>query len=102
VPDTPTRTRTVVELDDGTTYEAVTDQRDYRRFDLTRARHGWPPGQEAPFILQGFAVAAALVRQGDIDGDPAALMDRIVNMTETGSEPVTPTDAGHGPASSSS
>ena len=93
-----------VELDDGTTYEAAPDQRDYRRFDLTRMRKGWPAGNEAPFILQGFACAAALIRQGDVNGesDPVVLMDRIVRIDEVSSEPITPTDAGRGPASSSS
>jgi hypothetical protein len=103
VPDTPKRSHAKVELDDGSMYEALVDQRDYRRFDLTRAKHGWPSATEAPFVLQGFCVASALIRQGDVtETDPAVLMDRVVSVTDLGDEPVVPTDAGPGPASSSS
>lgn len=97
--DTPKRTDSKVELDDGRVFEATTDQRDYRRWDLTRAKRGWPVATEAPFLLQGFAVAAALIRQGDVDEkDPAVLMDHIVSIEELGESDVTPTDAGHTPA----
>jgi hypothetical protein len=103
VPDTPKRTHAKVELDDGSMYEAYVDQRDYRRFDLTRARMGWPPASDAPFVLQGFCVASALLRQGDITGtDPVSLMERVVAVTDLGDEPIVPTGAGPGPASSSS
>lgn len=99
VPDTPQRLHTKVTLDDGSVLEAVVDQRDYRRFDLTRVKHGWPLPTEAPFLLQGFVCAAALVRQGDVtDTDPAALMERIVEVTEEGTSDVTPTGAGPTPA----
>lgn len=99
VPDTPQRLHTKVTLDDGSVYEATVDQRDYRRYDLTRGRHGWPPPTEAPFLLQGFVCAAALVRQGDVtDADPVAVMDRIVEVVETGTSDVSPTGAGPTPA----
>jgi hypothetical protein len=88
-------------MDDGSVMEAVVDQRDYRRYDLTRSSHKWPAATDAPFLLQGFVCAAALIRQGDVDEtDPVVVMDRIVEVVETGSSDVTPTAAGHGPASS--
>lgn len=99
MPDTPNRTHAKVELDDGSMYEALVDQRDYRRYDLTRQRHGWPLPTEAPFLLQGFVIAAALIRQGDVEeSDPAVLMNRVVTVTDLGEVPITPTDAGPGPA----
>jgi hypothetical protein len=86
-------------MDDGTVLEATVDQRDYRRYDLTRAAHKWPPATDAPFLLQGFVCASALIRQGDVPGtDPVAVMDQIVEVVEIGTSDVTPTDAGHGPA----
>lgn len=99
VPDTPQRLHTKVTLDDGSVLEAVVDQRDYRRYDLSRVKHGWPPPTDAPFLLQGFVVSAALVRQGDVtETDPAILMDRVVEVVEMGSADVTPTGAGPTPA----
>lgn len=98
MPDTPQRVHAKVTMDDGQVHEAVVDQRDYRRWDLTRNRHGWPTATDAPFLLQSFVTAAALVRQGDVDGDPAAVMERIVQVDDMGSSPVLPTDAGNGPA----
>lgn len=99
VPDTPQRVHAKVTMDDGQVFEALVDQRDYRRWDLTRGRHQWPPATDAPFLLQSFVTAAALVRQGDVpDQDPAAVMDRIVQVDDMDTSPVVPTDAGLGPA----
>ena len=99
MPDAPQRLHTKVTMEDGSVLEAVVDQRDYRRYDLTRAAHKWPAATDAPFLLQGFVCAAALIRQGDVtDTDPAVVMDRIVEVVEIGTSDVTPTDAGHGPA----
>lgn len=99
MPDAPQRLHTKVTMDDGTVLEAVVDQRDYRRYDLVRAARKWPPATDAPFLLQGFVCAAALVRQGEVpEADPVAVMDRIVEVVEMGTSDVTPTDAGLGPA----
>lgn len=99
MPDTPQRVHAKVTMEDGQVHEAMVDQRDYRRWDLTRVRHGWPSAQEAPFLLQSFVTAAALVRQGDVpDQDPAVVMDRIVQVDDMDTSPVVPTDAGLGPA----
>jgi len=100
VPETtPQRLHTKVTLTDGSVLEAVVDQRDYRRYDLTRQRHGWPAATDSPFLLQGFVCAAALIRQGDThETDPAVLMDQIVEVVELGAADVVPTDAGVGPA----
>ena len=96
---TPQRLHTKVTMTDGSVLEAVVDQRDYRRYDLTRLRHGWPAATDAPFLLQGFVCAAALIRQGDrTETDPAVLMDQIVEVVEIGTSDVSPTDAGLGPA----
>jgi hypothetical protein len=48
--------------------------------------------------VQSFVTAAALVRQGDIPGEPAAVMEHIVQVDDMDSTPVVPTDAGLGPA----
>jgi hypothetical protein len=85
-------------MDDGQVFEATVDQRDYRRWDLTRPRYGWPKATDAPFLVQSFVTAAALVRQGDVDGDPATVMERIVFVDDLDTSPVVPTDAGLGPA----
>ena len=78
-------------LDDGTVYDVAIDNRDYVRYDMTRTKAGWPPGPDAPFIFQSFTAAAALVRQGDVEGDPTKLLERIVTVDAEEVEDLRPT-----------
>lgn len=97
----PVRVHVKVTLDDGEVHIAGVDQRDYVRYDLTRARQGWPIATEAPFVFQAFTAAAALIRQGDVpDSDPAKLMLRIVDMPQEAEQPVRPTPPAAGGGSS--
>jgi hypothetical protein len=94
--DLPARVYAKVTLDDGRVLQAAIDNRDYVRYDLTRAKAGWPPAPDAPFIFQSFTAAAALIRQGDAAGDPAKLLEQIVMVDVEESEPVPPTPPGPG------
>jgi hypothetical protein len=88
----PARVHAKVTLDDGRVFDAAIDNRDYVRYDLTRAKAGWPPAQDAPFVFQAFTAAAALIRQQDVeDTDPAALMQRLVTVDAEETEDVGPT-----------
>jgi hypothetical protein len=90
-----------VTLDDGTVYAVGIDERDFRRWDLTFKSKGWPPGDEAGILYQGFVAAAALYRQGDVPGPIEAILDRIVRTDVEGEETVRPTGGAPGPGSSS-
>lgn len=89
---TAARTHAKVTLEDGQVYAVSVDQRDYVRYDMTYKTQGWPPGQEAIFILQTFTAAAALIREGTVpDTDPVKLMGRIVLVDVEEETPVRPT-----------
>jgi hypothetical protein len=95
--DAPARIHAKVTLDDGTVLAAAVDQRDYVRYDLTRAKHGWPPPDQAPFVFQTFTAAAALIRQQDVpETDPAALMERVVLVDVEEETDIRPTPPGPG------
>ena len=64
--DRPVRQWAKVTLVDGRVFNVGVDNRDFRAYDLTYKRHGWPPGTEAPFLVQNFIFANALVRAGEI------------------------------------
>jgi hypothetical protein len=89
--DLPVRIHAKVTLDDGTVHEAGIDNRDYVRYDMTRAKAGWPTAQDAPFVFQAFTAAAALIRQGDAVGNPTELMERIVLVDSEVEETIRPT-----------
>lgn len=69
--DTPdlTSPRLRVATADGSTFEVQTLNPDLIRFDMTRARHGWPDAQGAPFVWLTFIAWAALKREGQIPAD---------------------------------
>lgn len=60
--------RTRVILADGRSFVVRVSNRDYVAFDLTRARHRWPAGQEAPFLFASFLAWSAARRAGLFDG----------------------------------
>jgi hypothetical protein len=91
-----------VTLDDGTVYAIAIDERDFRRWDLTFKGKGWPPGDQAGMLYQGFLAAAALFRQGEVPGATVdAILERIVRTDLDAEEAVRPTDGAPGPDSSS-
>ena len=98
--DLPVRMHGKVTLDDGTVYAVGIDERDFRRWDLTFKSRGWPPGDQAGMLYQGFVAAAALFRQGDVTGTVESIMDRIVRTDVEAEEPVRPTGGAAGPGSS--
>jgi hypothetical protein len=94
--DTPTRLHFKVTMDDGAVYAAAIDERDMRRWDMTYRRMQWPPMEEAKVLFQGFIAAAALIRQGDLEGVPERLVDHIVHTDPEGEETINPTGAAPG------
>jgi hypothetical protein len=56
-----------VELDGRDAYIVGTRLVDHNMWDTTRAKHGWPKPDEAPFTWQGFLAWAASRRTGLID-----------------------------------
>lgn len=58
-----------VVMADGSTFDVQTLNPDLVRYDLTRAKHGWPDGTKAPFLWLTFIAWAALRREGGIPND---------------------------------
>lgn len=89
-----------VELEDGTSWDALVLNRDFVAFDLTRPKRGWPAGDEAPFLLNNFLAWNASKRAGH----PVGGFDGFVNAAEvvklTQAEPARPTRPEAGPGSS--
>lgn len=92
------KVRVVVERDGGelVQYDVQTDNRDAVRFDLTRARKGWPDGETAPMLWLAYCAWSALRRSGELDKAVDAdrfLADVCVDVAvlddETG-EPIDP------------
>lgn len=69
--DTPdlSSPRLVVTTVDGGSFEVQTLNPDLIRFDMTRAKHGWPDAQTAPFLWLTFIAWAALKREGAIPAE---------------------------------
>lgn len=69
--DTPrlTSPRLTVAMSDGSDVEVQTLNADLVRYDLTRAKHGWPDGTKAPFLWLTFIAWAALRREHVIPDD---------------------------------
>ena len=55
--------RLTLVLVDGSVHEVQTLNPDLLRYDMTRAKHGWPDGQSAPFLWLTFIGWAALRRE---------------------------------------
>lgn len=100
--DLPARMYGKVTLDDGTVHPVGIDERDFRRWDLTFKGKGWPPGDQAGMLYQGFLAAAALVREDPSIGKIDAVLERIVRTDLETEEDIRPTGGAAGPDSSSS
>lgn len=73
------------------------DNRDMVRFDLIRARKGWPGSSDAPILWATVVAYFALLRGGDIPSTETVeqFIDRAINVTylKDDGSPVTPEDA---------
>lgn len=99
--DRPVRQWAKVTLTDGRVVEVGVDHRDFVAYDLSYQRRGWPKAEDAPFLLQQFIFANAIVRAGENDGqDVKAVLDRIALIDEEKPETVDPTGGAPGPDSS--
>lgn len=90
-----------VELADGTVLEDVRVlNADMIRFDMTRARHKWPSGTEAPILMLTFWVWAALTREGRTTDTWELFSEQsCVSVVKTNGDDVAdPTTADHAPA----
>lgn len=67
-------------LDDETVHDVTADNRDAVRFDMVRARLGWPPMKESPMLWATFMAWSALARAGVFDGRAEEELDRIVSI----------------------
>ena len=92
------RVLVTIEGNDGALSELTvqTDNRDAVRFDLLRARKGWPPMADAPVLFMT-AVAWLAIRRSDasiLPDDAEAALDRIidVNPVDEDGNPVDGTD----------
>lgn len=61
--------RLSVVLSDGAVLDVQTLNPDLIRYDVTRAKHGWPDGPSAPFLWLTFIAWAALRREHTIPDD---------------------------------
>lgn len=64
-----------------TQYDVQTDNRDLVRYDLMKARKGWPTQREAPIVFMTAVAWAALKREGYTTDDVEAYMEKIVDIT---------------------
>lgn len=85
--ETPTlsapRVRVLVETDPAaplTEYTVQTDNRDAVRYDLMRARLGWPSGSDAPMLWLSVLAWSALKRSGATTEDATVYLDKIVEI----------------------
>ena len=79
------RVLVTIERADGAFAELTvqTDNRDAVRFDLLRARKGWPPMADAPVLFMT-TVAWLAIRRSDasiLPDDAEAALDRIIDVT---------------------
>lgn len=79
------RVLVTIERSDGTEAELTvqTDNRDAVRYDLMRARKGWPPMADAPVLFMT-AVAWLAIRRSDasiLPDDAEKALDMIVDVT---------------------
>ena len=79
------RALVTIERSDGTVAELTvqTDNRDAVRFDLMRARKGWPPMGEAPILFMT-VLAFLAIRRSDatmLPDDAEKAIDMIVDVT---------------------
>lgn len=73
--------RLVVTLDNDEEYTIQTDNRDMVRFDMLRARKGWPTMQEAPFVFMTVLAWSCLAREGKLGStDVDKELDRIIGV----------------------
>ena len=93
------RVLVTIEQADGTVAEVAvqTDNRDAVRFDLMRARKGWPPMGEAPILFMT-VLAFLAIRRSDatmLPDDAETAIDMIVDVTPVDADgnPVDDTDA---------
>jgi len=86
---------------DGSDYVVKTIQADRVRYDLTRGKHKWPPGTEAPFLWFTFLAWAAARREGHTALTFEAFSDVAVSCTALDNDPdeddVVPTNPGQQP-----
>ena len=92
------RVLVTIERSDGTEVELTvqTDNRDAVRFDLLRARKGWPIMAEAPLLFMK-AIAWLAIRRSDatmLPDDAEKALDMIVDVTPVDEDgnPVDDTD----------
>ena len=79
------RVLVTIERSDGTLAELTvqTDNRDAVRFDLLRARKGWPPMADAPLLFMT-SLAWLAIRRSDasiLPDDAEKALDMIVDVT---------------------
>ncbi|WP_311878680.1 hypothetical protein [Microbacterium forte] len=82
--------------DDTIEYTVEGDNRDMVRFDLIRARKGWPGSSDAPILWATVVAYFALRRSGEVPESETVeqFIDRAVHVTYLkDGEPVTPEDA---------
>ena len=82
-----------VTLADETEHTVQTITADAIRWDMTRAKHGWPATKEAPFMWMAFLAWHALRRTGAIDDAVTweAFSGSVLNVTAAGESDVDPT-----------
>lgn len=70
-----------ITLDDGMEHDVQTDNRDAVRFDMLRARMGWPSMSDAPVLWATVMAWSALARAGKMPTTCVAdQLDRIVSV----------------------